>query len=618
MNAPDEAWQGAAHSALAQGDLVSASWLLDAHDAVHSTQPEVVVLFSKVMRMRGRHADASGALGQALERHPENVELLLARARLARDFKDAQQAHGYFARAWKQVKGVATWVPEWIDVMLAIGLRDEALRVARVHAARDRRDAEAWFWLGYVHHLGRNFDAARKAYRRCQRINPHRRPLRSNLGAIYLELHDYAAARVELEQALIDDPSNDLAWSNLSLLLLKEGDPTAARVAAERAIVLGPQLACAWQGYSNALKELQEWDAACQAAARAYQLAPSEPLYLWALGMLQLVQGNYREGWISHEARWQGSRELRDVSLPWRMPRWNGQPVGGRRVLVWSEQGYGDVLQFVRFLPAFAQRIRDAGGEVVYCAFPPLLSLVSRDLGDEVGTIVPSVLSAIPAHDFQIPLGSLPLILGVLLEDLPRYARPYLRPDTQRVSQWQGRWESRDASSRGKTLKVGLVWSGSRTHQRNPYRSVVPRALAQVLAGIEGVTFCSLQMQAPAEELEVFRQAGLDMLDDTHELQSFDETAAYVSSLDLVITVCTSVAHLTGGLGVPGWLLLDVNPHWVWMTERQDSPWYPSLQLYRQSEFGQWAPVLARVARDLRAHVVQVQRGRDLRVTATG
>jgi len=215
-------------------------------------------------------------------------------------------------------------------------------------------------------------------------------------------------------------------------------------------------------------------------------------------------------------------------------------------------------------------------------------------MSDDVDMIVSHDQSPFPPHDFHLPLASLPLMLNVTLKQLP-VAKAYLKADGAKVDAWSVRLPARSGR-----LRVGQVWSGSRTHQRNPLRAVDPLAYARAFKHFQSIDFVSVQLDG-GNDVQTMRDEGLRVIDHAGELKSFDDTAALLQSMDLVITVCTSAAHLAGSLGVQTWVLLDVNPHWVWMTERSDSPWYPSIRLYRQQKHGQWAPVLEQVARDLEA-----------------
>ncbi|MGP8441411.1 tetratricopeptide repeat protein [Burkholderia vietnamiensis] len=223
--------------------------------------------------------------------------------------------------------------------MIQLDLREPALAIACAHAERSPDDADAWFWLGYVHQLNRQDDAALDAYQRCAQRAPGHAMLHNNLAALHRSCATMAPPKRISDEALKDDPDNVSAWTNLSMWWIKSGVPAAAHLAAERALALNPQYVLAWQGFSNACKELQSWDAATEAIERAHALEPNNDAHRWSLAMLQLMRGDYANGWINHEARWPGSPELRGAQPTWAAPRWDAQAVAGKTVLVWSEQG---------------------------------------------------------------------------------------------------------------------------------------------------------------------------------------------------------------------------------------------------------------------------------------
>jgi len=310
------------------------------------------------------------------------------------------------------------------------------------------------------------------------------------------------------------------------------------------------------------------------------------------LAMLELMRGHYAQGWPLHEARWDGSMELGGHRPAMPGPVWRGEPLAGKTLLVWGEQGMGDVLQFCRYIPMLAKRVHDEGGRLVWNSFPQLGALLPRSLASHVDDYsAGGGVESLPPFDFEIPLLSLPWIFDTREDTIPARS-PYLFADPTAGELWKKRFagESR--------LKVGLTWTGSLGHQRNPFRRVELERYAAHFGGLQNVAFYSLQPGATAD-VAAARAAGLPMADYTAELATFDDTAAFIDALDLVITVCTSVAHLSGALGQRTWVLLDVNPHWVWLLDRADSPWYPSATLYRQPQFGQWEPVLEAVTRDL-------------------
>lgn len=320
---------------------------------------------------------------------------------------------------------------------------------------------------------------------------------------------------------------------------------------------------------------------------------PDMPSLRNNLAIIHLVRGDYATGWREHEARWEGSTEMRDrvPALPGR--RWQGEPLAGKTLLMWGEQGMGDVLQFSRFVAPLAERVHREGGRLAWNTFPQVCTLMQRSLGACADHFSAGAdVDALPPFDYELPLISLPLMLGTGDATLASSVA-YLRADTQSRDRWRKRLA-------GETrLKVGLVWTGSAGHQRNPFRRVGLERYADAFRGMGGVAFYSLQPGADAD-VAAARAARFPIIDYTAELKSFDDTAAFIGALDLVITVCTSVAHLAGALGAPTWVLLDVNPHWPWSLERRDTPWYPTVTLYRQPVFGQWASVMEDVAHDLR------------------
>lgn len=587
------AWPEEAETLLDRGELIAAAHLLDAYNAIASDDPRELAAGSRLWCLRGRLDDARELLDRALRIDEHATGVLIERARLAVRLGDDAGADGWFRRALDAHAPGNDWMVDWIDALLRLHRFDEARAIAAVRCERAPDDPATWFRLGLAHQQARHPRQALDAYRHAARLDERLPMLRNNMGAAHLELREYDAARHLFEATLADDPDHALAWTNLASLLLRTGQPGDALIAAERACALAPAYATALQTYSYVLRELQQWPLALDAAQRALACEPSNSALVWGVAMLQLLQGDYASGWRNHEARWQGSPELRGVSPNLSVPRWNGEPLAGQTLLVWGEQGHGDVLQFVRFVPALAARVAQQGGSLVCCCFENLRSLLTRSLGSTVSTVIGHEQRPLPPAAFHLPLASLPLMLGITPDDLP-VPVPYLKADPARTAAWKARLP-KDAGQR-----VGLAWTGSRDHQRNPMRSVDPAALARALGGIAGVTFVSLQPGA-GEDAQRARDAGMTLVDHTAELASFDDTAALVASLDLVITVCTSVAHLAGGLGVPAWVLLDVNPHWVWMTGRADSPWYPHTRLYRQSAYGQWGPVLGAVATGLAA-----------------
>ena len=318
----------------------------------------------------------------------------------------------------------------------------------------------------------------------------------------------------------------------------------------------------------------------------AVSLAPDDPEVRANRALALLTAGDLARGFAENEWRWRVAS-----MLPHGMtgPCWEGDDPAGRTILVHDEGGYGDTLQFVRYVPLLAAR----GARVRLQVQPPLIRLLRRLPGPEA---VFARGEAVPEYDLHCPMLSLPRCFATTLDTVPADV-PYLLTDPDRTAAWRARFEGTGSESGG--LRVGLVWAGASrpgmavAHAMDARRSLPAQALA-ALAGIEGVRFVSLQKDhepppAPA------------MADPMPSCEDFDDTAGVVAGLDLVIAVDTAVAHLAGGLGRPVWLLSRYDMCWRWLHGRRDSPWYPGLRLYRQPAPGDWASVLGEVARDLRA-----------------
>jgi hypothetical protein len=303
--------------------------------------------------------------------------------------------------------------------------------------------------------------------------------------------------------------------------------------------------------------------------------------------MTLLRAGRYEEGWREYEWRWkthQLASSVRDFS----QPRWEGGALDGRVLLVHAEQGFGDTLQFCRY----AKRVE---GRVVL-EVPSALVGLMQSMGGGVQVVAKG--DVLPAFDVHCPMMSLPVLIETAPDPVSN-AAPYLHAAPERAADWQARLAELPG------LRVGLVWAGGARPDQptlgavNRRRSMTLAALAP-LSAIAGVRLVSLQKGGPAEEVSQ-APSGMQIHDFTAELHDFSDTAALIEALDLVISVDTAVAHLAGGLGKPVWLMNRFDSCWRWLTERRDSPWYPTLVQYRQPAPGDWDSVVADVACDLAA-----------------
>jgi hypothetical protein len=265
-------------------------------------------------------------------------------------------------------------------------------------------------------------------------------------------------------------------------------------------------------------------------------------------------------------------------------PPWDGRPLEGRTLLLHAEQGFGDAIQFIRYLPLAAER----GGRIIIECQAQLQRLFQINAG---GSQIVASGQPMPDFDSHCPLLSLPWVFGTTLASVPDIV-PYLRADAENVGSWRQR-----LAEHSQVVKVGLVWSGNPAHKNDRCRSMTLARLAP-LAQTRGVRFFSLQKGEAATEART-PPPGMELIDWTEELTDFADTAALIAHLDLVIAVDTAVAHLAGAMGKPVWTLLPFVPDWRWLLEREDSPWYPSMRLFRQPFWGDWDSVIERVADEL-------------------
>jgi tetratricopeptide (TPR) repeat protein len=548
----------------------------------------------QALRAQGKLDEAVACYQYATAFEPSWAEAHRALATVLLKLDRRTDAEACFRRAHEADPNAIAGLQEWVDTLELLGRKEEALDVRNHLCKLAPQEAKHWFDLGLGLQQTHRAAEARKAYLRAHEIEPDYPYLRNNLAATFLDLDQPQEARDILEPLITGDQQDALSLINLGIACRQTFQLGRSAELFERAIAVDPNNALAYSNYGLTLKELQRWNEANAMFERALAIDPSFIGARWNLAMSQLLQGDYTQGWINHEARWEGSPELRGKTRGGLdQPEWKGEPLTGKTLFVWGEQGFGDALQFARYVPLIAERVKREGGRMRYCCFGRLLPLFRRSFEGCFEVVVPDTCRPLPEFDYHCPLLSLPLRFGTTLDTLPAQT-PYLSLDEHKVEAWRERLASEVR------FKVGLVWTGNPTHQRNPFRAVGLDAYAAAFKNMSDVAFYSLQFDA-AEDIRRAQANGLEIIDYTTEMKDYDDSAAFMRNMDLIITICTSAAHLAGAIAARTWLLLDVNPHWVWLTERSDSPWYPTLTLYRQSAYREWAPVMARLQADLAA-----------------
>jgi tetratricopeptide (TPR) repeat protein len=437
--------------------------------------------------------------------------------------------------------------------------------------------------LGEMYRLAGRPKLAVEEARRALAIDPKLPAALSNLGVALYELKDYEEAARTQRKAIAANPNFAEAHSNLgnALHALKRFDEAVA--AYRHAIALNPNYADAWANLGTTLHHGGSFDEGISALRRAIALAPHHANAHSGLGILLLMRGELGEGWDEYEWRLRSS-ERKGPRFP-EVP-WQGESLAGKHIYVQAEQGFGDTLQFARYLPLLAAR----AGSVTVRVHQQLVSLLRESLP---GTTVLGDRGDPAPYQCDAVLLSLPRLFKTRLETVPAQV-PYLRAPADAVR----RWTKRLAGMSG--LKVGLVWAGNPEHVNDHRRSLDLKLIAPLFA-VRGASFASLQVGPRSADLKKLKSSRITIDDLSPAFSDFVESAAAVSALDLVITVDTSMAHLAGALGRPVWVLLPDVTDWRWMLHREDNPWYPNMRLFRQGRGEDWDDAVARMARELEA-----------------
>lgn len=465
------------------------------------------------------------------------------------------------------------------------GRADRAERLLYRALALTPAAPEIHLLLGELFRAQGRRDAALQCCLEAVRCAPHYAAAHNNLGSAYREVADFANAEAAYRQALSLNPALPEAHFNLGVLLQKRGQDAAALDCYRAALRSRPDFALAHLNAGLVLEELPDVDGAIEAYSAAVRSDPELVEARVNLGMQLLLAGRLAEGWPAYEWRLRYP-EYSGADLAAKAVRWQGEPLQGRTILLDAEQGFGDAIQFLRYVPLVAAR----GGMVLVRCAPELRTLVQRMPGLAA---VADRGSTLPPFDCYCPLPSLPQVFGTRLDSIPAKV-PYLSVDPAKLARWQAR-----LAADGDGPKIGLVWASQSLHRTAAEKSVGLAALAP-LAQVAGVRYYSLQKGDAASESR--RTPGaMQVADLSGELQDFSETAAVLQALDGLVTVDTSVAHLAGALGRPAWALLKAAPDWRWLLGREDSPWYPTMRLYRQERAGEWSAPVARLVRDLRS-----------------
>ncbi|MDP1614136.1 MAG: tetratricopeptide repeat-containing glycosyltransferase family protein [Sulfuritalea sp.] len=555
----------------------------------------------------GDVAAAEAAYRRAIETRPDGAEIHYNLGNLLKAQDRSQEA----AVAYQRAIALKPDYPEaWANLgnlLQAQGRPQEA--EAAYHRAIELQPnhADTYSNLGNLLQAQQRPDEAEAAYRRAVALRPDYPEALSNLGVLLKARQRPQEAEAAYRRAIALKPDYAEAWSNLGVLLLEQKRMQEAETACRRATEAKPDYADAWSNLGNLLQEQKRLQEAEAAYRRALALRPRNADARWNLSLLLLREGRFSEGWREHEARYDPLRKNRKMAPPPTLrdgpplpPQWQGESLTDRSLLIWPEQGLGDEIQFVRYLPLLKAR---GPKHLTLVCKPPLKRLfAAQSLADSVIDTDDWRPEMIAGYDYWCYPLSLPLHFGTTPEHIPATI-PYLVAEPERMA----RWAMRLPQAR---FRVGLVWKGNPTHRNDANRSLPSLATLAPLWSLPGIAFVSLQKGAGEDEAGA-PPITQPLFHPGSEMADFADSAAILGQLDLLICVDTAVAHLAGALGIPCWVLLPAcGTDWRWLEDRTDSPWYPELmRLFRQTADGDWGGVMAQLVDALGEWTKSAERG---------
>lgn len=513
---------------------------VDALKEAHRLAPNDVVIeieYGAALQEAGRSIEAIDALSDAVKSSPNSV---LAHAALADAFRATQQA--------------SQAIPHYQKV-LALSPGNNNARIS----------------LGACYQETGNTDAAIETYREALKINDNASEALTNLGLALVANGELEAAIPYLEKGAASAPNDAPAINALGVARLRNGQASEACELFRQATTLSPNYAEAWSNVGNAKQDQLRLSEALTAHDMAVTIEPQNAELHWNRAMTLLLAGNLADGFVAYEWR----KRRKNFIVPRHdSPEWEGEDLTGKHILILAEQGFGDTIQFARY----ATLLADTAAKVTL-ACPQRLTALLSTLSGKIDVVHNTAMAE--GVDCHTPLMSLPYHLGTTIDTIPNET-PYIKVPN-----------GIPPPPEGDRRRIGVCWTGNPDHPDNRHRSCPLAAIAPLFAH-SGIEFVSLQFGHGTDDATPFADR---LTDWSAQLDGFDKTAAAVNSLDLVITIDTSTAHVAGALGRPTWLLLKFAPDWRWMVDRDDSPWYPSLRLFRQSAPGDWDGVLARVGK---------------------
>lgn len=515
--------------------------------------PEILNLLGILELQQGRFAEGVSALDHSLQINPQQHQTLCNRG-------FGLEAQGLIVEAEQSYARAVELAPEY----------------ARAHANH----------ANVLDLLGRSREAL-DAANRALAITPNMPDAHCNRSNALRKLARQQEALASIDKALELAPRIAVLHNNRANILRDLQRPMEALTAFDAAIALDPAYAEAHTNRGNVLRDLKRYDEAIESHNKAISIAPQSPTAYWNKSLVALLTGDYENGWRLFERRWQ-SDSLKNSVRTFTVPLWLGaEDIRGKTLLVYAEQGYGDTIQFCRYIPELLKQNIHIIFEAPRSLLPLLITL---DGADKIMFVAAG--EALPAFEYQVPLMSLPLIFNTRVETIPSSPQ-YLSVSPQRQTRWQKRLGEKARP------RIGICWSGRPGQAPDRKRSAALADFAPLFA--LPFDFHVIQKDIRAEDRELL-PCFENLSAYSSELIDFSDTAALIGEMDLCLSVDTSVAHVAGAIGAPVWLMLPWVAEWRWLTEREDSPWYPSATLLRQPDLSDWAGLMEKTIARLTAY----------------
>jgi predicted O-linked N-acetylglucosamine transferase (SPINDLY family) len=543
--------------------------------------------FGVLCMERERGSDAAEAFRRALSLQPDMVDAIINLGTALLGLGRPDDAVAQYQRAIAVSPENAMAFGNLAKVLQDLGRMEEAFAAYHTALALRPDNAEVLINLGAAFLDQHQWDEAVRSLHAAIALRPTSAMAHANLAVGLLWRGEHEAALAACRHAMALEPRGAAIACTLGGTMLELGEAAEAVTLCRRSVALDPTIAGAWFNLSHACKALNQLEVAEEAAMAAIARNPASAIYHFHLAHTLLLQGKTEQGWAEYEWRWAlpDFAELEALRGRFRQPQWAGEDISDKTILIYTEQGLGDIVQFARYLPLVSARAK----RVILAANPATRRLMASIPGL---TVIPAEAMQMQNFDVHCPLLSLPRAFGTRIDTIPAEV-PYLQVDPAEGARWAARIG-------GEGLRVGIVWAGNPATKRDRFRSPRLKTVMPFFT-VPGITFVALQMGDGRRDL-ADTPLPAHVIDLGEEITDLADTAAIMAGLDVIISPCTAPLHLAGAMGRRAWAMIPFAPHFPWLLDREDSPWYPSMRLYRQSQPGtDWVSVVDQIARDLRA-----------------